>query len=262
MKISKKKIIISKANLSEELHGAKVPIWKRYQLKVFGQSCFAKFLRYEIATLLFENLPGAMGYLFRKMSYSKFFKSVGNGVIIGKGVVFRHPAKISIGRDVAIDNYSMIDASGSGEHGVIIGDDVIISKNCVIQGKTGPLLIGDKTDIGCSTTLSSVTGIVLGRSVLIAGNCYIGGARYLSEETHRTMIEQGPYSLGPIKIGDDVWLGAGVIILDGVRIGNGCIIGAGAVVTKDLPDYAVAIGVPAHVIKMRNNNKDEDLINK
>lgn len=260
--MSKKKIIISKVNLSEQLHDAKNPKWKRYQQKVFGGGCFAKFLQYEIATLIFENLPGALGYLLRAWSYSKFLQRVGDGVIIGKGVVFRHPAKISIGHHVAIDNYSMIDASGSGEHGVIIGDDVIISRNCVIQGKTGPILIGNKTDIGCNATISSVTGINIGSSVLIAGNCYIGGARYLSEEIHRTMIEQGPYSLGPIKIGDDVWLGAGVIVIDGVRIGNGCIIGAGAVVTKDIPDCAVAIGVPARVIKMRNNNKDENLINK
>jgi len=261
LKVSKKKIIISKVNLSEQLHDANIPIWKRYQLKVFGEGCFGKFLRYEIATLIFENLPGALGYLLREWSYSKFFKSFGNGVIIGKGLVFRHPPKISIGHHVAIDNYAMIDASGSREHGIFIGDDVIISRNCVIQGKTGPILIGDKTDIGCNTTLSSVTGIEIGSSVLIAGNCYIGGARYLSEETHRTIMEQGPYSLGPVIIGDDVWLGAGVIVLDGVNIGRGCIIGAGSVVTKDLPDYAVAIGVPARVIKMRDDNKDEDLIN-
>lgn len=238
-------------NLSEQLHDVKVPKWKRYQLKVFGDDCFAKFLRYEIATSIFENLPGALGYLFRELSYSKFFKSVGNGVIIGKGVVVRHPPKISIGHHVAIDNYAMIDASGSGEHGISLGDDVIISRNCVVQGKTGPIIIGNKTDIGCNTTLSSVTGIEIGSSVLIAGNCYIGGARYLSDDIHRTMMEQGPYSLGPVIIENDVWLGAGVIVIDGVRIGKGCIVGAGAVVTKDVPDYAVAIGVPARVIQMR-----------
>ncbi|NEQ84957.1 MAG: maltose O-acetyltransferase [Moorea sp. SIO2I5] len=85
----------------------------------------------------------------------------------------------------------------------------------------------------------------------MAGNCYIGGGRYLSDRLDIPMMEQGVYSKGPVVIGDDVWLGAGAIVLDGVRIGKGCIIGAGAVVTKDLPDYAVAIGVPARVIRMR-----------
>ena len=55
----------------------------------------------------------------------------------------------------------------------------------------------------------------------------------------------------PIEIGNDVWIGANVIILDGVRIGNGAILGAGAVITKDVPDYAIAVGVPAKVIKYR-----------
>lgn len=61
-------------------------------------------------------------------------------------------------------------------------------------------------------------------------------------------------SVEPVVIGDDVWIGTRVIILPGVKIGNGVIIAAGAVVTKDIPDYAVAGGVPAKVIKYRNNS--------
>jgi acetyltransferase-like isoleucine patch superfamily enzyme len=61
------------------------------------------------------------------------------------------------------------------------------------------------------------------------------------------MLEQGLYSKGPVVIGDDVWLGAGVIVLDGAEIGTGAIVGAGAVVTKNLPNYAIAVGAPAAV---------------
>ena len=68
------------------------------------------------------------------------------------------------------------------------------------------------------------------------------------------MMEQGVYSKGPVVIGDDVWLGAGAMVLDGVQIGKGCIVGAGSVVTKNLPDYAVAVGVPAKILKNRKNN--------
>jgi acetyltransferase-like isoleucine patch superfamily enzyme len=74
------------------------------------------------------------------------------------------------------------------------------------------------------------------------------------EQVDIPMMEQGVYSEDPVVIGDDVWLGAGAMVLDGVKIGKGCIVGAGAVVTKNLPDYAVAVGVPAKILKNRKNN--------
>ena len=58
-------------------------------------------------------------------------------------------------------------------------------------------------------------------------------------------------AVAPVSIGNDVWIGGRVIILPGVNIGDGCIIGAGAVVTKDIPSYCVAVGVPAKVVRHR-----------
>ena len=65
------------------------------------------------------------------------------------------------------------------------------------------------------------------------------------------MCQQGYYEEKPIVIGDDVWIGGHVIVLPGVHIGTGAIVGAGAVVTKDVPDYAVVGGNPARIIKSR-----------
>jgi acetyltransferase-like isoleucine patch superfamily enzyme len=61
------------------------------------------------------------------------------------------------------------------------------------------------------------------------------------------------HSKGGIVIEDDVWLGVGVIVLDGVRIGRGAVVGAGAVVTKDLPPNSISSGAPARVVKMRGS---------
>ena len=254
MKTEKKKIPVPKIPLAEQLHKAEVSLLKRYQLKVFGNNRFFRFLKYEIATVMLGNISGGLGYALRTRFYHGLLKRAGKGVIWGKGVVLRHARRISLGHRVAIDDYGLIDAGGAGEQGVVLEDDVIISRNCVVQGKTGPVVIGNKTDIGCNTVISSVVGIFIGKFVLVAGNCYIGGARYLSERIDLPMMEQGVYSKGPVVIGDDVWLGAGVIVLDGVRIGKGCIVGAGSVVTKDLPDYAIAVGRPASVVKMRTDN--------
>lgn len=68
--------------------------------------------------------------------------------------------------------------------------------------------------------------------------------------------------LRPIKIGNDVWIGANVLILDGVKIGNGAILGAGAVITKNIPDYAIAVGVPAKVVKYRFDKREIDFLLK
>lgn len=251
MIVPKTRKLVSKIPLAKQLNNTNSSLLKRYQEKVLGDDRFIPFLEYELATFLFGNLSGSPGYLLRKWSYHRLFKSIGREVIFGKGIVLRHPQRITLGSCVAIDDYGLLDASGAIDEGMSVGDDVIISRNCVIQGKTGPVVIGDKSDIGCNSIISSIKGIFIGNSVLIAGNCYIGGGRYISERLDIPMMEQGLYSKGPVVIEDDVWLGAGAIVLDGVRIGKGCIVGAGAVVTKDLPNYAVATGVPAKIAKMR-----------
>lgn len=251
--ISDERQRLEKTPLAEKLGQSDVSLLRRYQEKTLGHSQLLPFLHYELANLLFGDVSGSVGYALRKIAYKGLFKQVAGGFILGKGIVIRHPNRISLGRRVAIDDYVLLDASGAGEAGIGIGDDVIISRNCVVQGKTGPVSIGHKTDLGCNVIISSGGGVVIGNSVLIAGNCYIGGGRYIADRLDIPMMEQGVYTKGPVVIEDDVWLGAGAVVLDGVRVGKGCIVGAGAVVTKDLPDYAIAVGVPAKIIKMRND---------
>ena len=79
---------------------------------------------------------------------------------------------------------------------------------------------------------------------------YTSGHKF--DRTDIPMMEQGNTDAEPVTIGDDVWIGRRVMIMPGVTIGNGCVIGAGAVVTKDIPPYSVAGGVPAKVLKSRN----------
>lgn len=248
--------IINKVALSEQLNQSESSLLKRYQMKALGTDDLGHFIQYELANFFLGNLSGAFGYVARKSAYKGLFKSTGSGMILGKGLVLRHPKKVTLGDRVAIDDYVLIDASGAGDDGIQLGNDVIISRNCVIQGKIGGISIGQKTDLGCNTILSSSGGISIGSSVLIAGNCYIGGGRYITDRLDIPMMEQGVFTRGKIIIQDDVWLGASSVVLDGVKIGKGCIIGAGSVVTKDLPDYAIAAGVPAKIIKMRTEAND------
>ncbi|EKV03210.1 acetyltransferase (isoleucine patch superfamily) [Leptolyngbya sp. PCC 7375] len=243
---------IEKTPLSEQLTQGSGSALARYQAKVLGNTQLLPFLIYEVFTFFLSDLPGTLGYLLRKKLYPMLFKDIGGGAIFGKGIALRCPGRITLGNGVAIDDYGLLDASGA-EAGITLGNNVIVSRNCVIQSKTAAVTIGDKTDIGCNAIISSSGGISIGNSVLIAGNCYIGGGRYINDRVDLPMMEQGVYTKGPIVIGDDVWLGAGAIVLDGIQIGKGCIVGAGAVVTKNLPDYAVAAGVPATIKKIRNS---------
>jgi acetyltransferase-like isoleucine patch superfamily enzyme len=243
---------VPKKPLAEQLHESQSSPLKRYWKKAPGNISFVRLIQYELALMFLGDLAGALGYLLRKQFYRPLFRKMGSGVILGKGITLRHPGKISLGDQVAIDDYVLLDASGVEGTYVHLGDQVIISRNCVIQGKSGPLTIGARTDIGCNTIITSpAAGIQIGQAVLIAGNCYIGGSRYIADQLDVPMMDQGIYSKGPVIIEDGCWLGAGVTVLDGVRIGKGSIVGAGAVVTKDLPDYAVATGIPARVVQVR-----------
>jgi len=246
---------VSKKPLGSTLHDENVSMLARYMDKAYGTRKPLPVLANELRVFLFGDLTGGAGYFFRKTFYGGMFKKAGNGVIYGRGLVLRHPAKISLGDRVSLDDDVLLDASGAGDEGVVIGDNVILSRNCVVQGKTGPVVLGEKADIGCNCIFTSASGIFLGKSVLMGANCYIGGGRYLSDRLDIPMMEQGLYSKGPVVIQNDVWLGAGVVVLDGVRVGNGCILGAGAVVTRDLPDYSIAAGVPARVIGTREGSE-------
>jgi acetyltransferase-like isoleucine patch superfamily enzyme len=93
-------------------------------------------------------------------------------------------------------------------------------------------------------------GVDIGDQSLIAMHCCILSSEH-TIPSRSGIIRNEPDILLPTKIGRDVWLGAGVTVLGGVTIGDGCVVGAGAVVTRDLPPYSIARGVPARVFGER-----------
>lgn len=108
--------------------------------------------------------------------------------------------------------------------------------------------LGDNSGIGIDCI---VTKAIIGKNVMMGPQVVFVGQNHGFERTDIPMIEQGSTPCEPVVIGDDVWIGYRVIIMPGVKIGSGVIIGAGAVVTKDVPDYAIVGGVPAKIIRMR-----------
>lgn len=156
------------------------------------------------------------------------------------------------------------------DHNVFIGERVVIYKandggavkfakrvhihrDTIIEtGTGGRLIIGSDTHIQPRCQFSAYKGTIrIGCNVQIAPNCAF--YPYNHGIAPGELIQKQPLqSKGNIIIDNDAWLGVGVIVLDGVRIGKGAVIGAGSVVNRDIPDGAIAAGVPARVVKMRN----------
>lgn len=112
------------------------------------------------------------------------------------------------------------------------------------------IAIGDRVFINFDTVIDGHGGVTIGNDVTIGPCCHIWTTNHVFANVQRPINLQG-HITAPIKIEDDVWLGASVMILPGVTIGKGSVIGAGSVVTKDIPSFSIAVGNPAHIVKRR-----------
>ena len=139
---------------------------------------------------------------------------------------------------------------------VHLGDGVTIHRDSWIHvltprlGHPAPqLVIGPFSSIGMGATISAAADVVLGRHVLLARNVYISDHGHAYEDLQLPIMDQGITEAKRTSIGDETWLGQNVCVLPGVQIGRHCIIGSNSTVTRDVPDYSVAVGSPARVVK-------------
>jgi acetyltransferase-like isoleucine patch superfamily enzyme len=134
---------------------------------------------------------------------------------------------------------------------VAIGADVWLRHHAELLVEGGRLAIGDGTYIGPYAVLNVHESLTIGRRCLIAEMVAIRDVDHAFADPSRPPADQG-YVVAPTRIGDGVWIGAKCSILKGVHIGDGCIVGANSVVTRDLPDGAIAVGAPARIIGWRH----------
>jgi acetyltransferase-like isoleucine patch superfamily enzyme len=165
-------------------------------------------------------------------------------------VVLRHPHKIRLGDGVTVDDLVLLDAKGTGNRGIDVGRGVFLGRGTILSCKDGDITIGDHGNFGFHCEVFSGSSVVVGRHGLFAAQAYLVGGGHQFDSPGVAVIEQ-PRSSRGIVLGDDVWLGAGVKVLDGVRIGSHVVVGANAVVNSDLPEGAIAAGVPARVLRSR-----------
>lgn len=231
------------------LEKGKSPIAK-YKELVIGLNDNLFLLKYELINIACSWIPGAFGVFLRSKLYPLIIKNTGRNVIFGSNVVIRHPRKIRIGNNVVIDDNCVLDAKGSSNRGIFIGENVFIGRNTILSCKNGDIEIRNNTNISFNCAIYSASSVEIEENVLVAAYTFFIGGGHTFTEKDKPVIEQESISKG-IKIGKNSWIGADVSILDGVTIGKDVIIGAGAVVTKDIPNSSIAAGVPAKVIKNR-----------
>lgn len=156
------------------------------------------------------------------------FKKLGDRVVFESGVLVFHPENISIGNDVYIGHQTIL--KGYYNSKLTIDDGTWIGQQCFFHG-AGNLQIGKNVGIGPGVKIIT---------------------SYHSEEGIIKPVLHSKILFEQVTVHDDSDLGVGSIVLPGVKIGKGVVVGAGAVVTKDVPDYAVVVGSPARIIRYRN----------
>jgi acetyltransferase-like isoleucine patch superfamily enzyme len=238
--------------IQKELFDERKSKRQRYAELVVGEPGLWPLIKYEIVVTFCAWLPGALGLFLRSLLYPLLLGRAGQGVTFGVGVVLRHPAKIRLGDNVVIDDYCCLDAKGTDNRGIDVGSRAFVGRNTILSCKNGDIVIDDDANLGFNVEVFSASRVRVGKKVLIAAYTYLVGGDHLYDRTDIPVLDQGRTARG-IEVDDHAWLGAHVVVTDGSRVGRDAIVGAGAVVVGDIPDFAIATGIPAKVVRDRRD---------
>jgi acetyltransferase-like isoleucine patch superfamily enzyme len=177
----------------------------------------------------YRNRGGLVQLATTRYKIWRYSIRAGTGCVIKRSAEFRITSGglVQLGNDVVIQDFAYVQLTKPSPR-LLVGNDVVIGRNNIIAVKN-LVTIGDFTRIGSDV------------QIIDHGHGF---------EKAR-LIKDQPALIGETHIGRDVWIGVGARVLMGVRIADGAVIGANAVVTRDVPEYAVVGGVPANIIKFR-----------
>jgi acetyltransferase-like isoleucine patch superfamily enzyme len=194
--------------------------------------------------LYLQRLVPIVGLVWNRMRFP--------GLWTGLRVEISGTRNLTYGKRVRIGEGTRIDLACRSR--LIIGDDVVTGRGAYLSAGTGgQQTIGDRTSIqdGCRIYGS----VAIGRGCIFAHNVYASaGTHTFDSVPHLPILEQECVAATPeqaIRVLDDCWIGANVVIMPGVTIARGCVVGANAVVTTDLEPYSVVAGAPARLVRKR-----------
>jgi acetyltransferase-like isoleucine patch superfamily enzyme len=214
------------------------PKWARFWMRFAGLSPLGRAATY-LAALFWAPHKGAQALAMMNP----------RGFIAPTARV--HHADVGLGANIFLSDRVLLYQAHNGGP-ITLGDRVAILRDSILEtGEGGSITIGAETYIHPRCQLNAyLAAIEIGARVLIAANT----AFYVHNHSilfGKPIMQQPLEYKGPIRVGDDAWLGTGAVVLGGVTIGEGAVIGAGSVVINGIPPYAVACGAPARVVKMR-----------
>ena len=203
----------------------------------------------ELLPFLLKDVPGEAGERLRGEWYGHILGEMGAGCRIGGSVTMHEPARLRLAEHATVEDQAHFDARGAG---IRIGPHAQVCFSSYLKDETpeGYIHVGAHSYVGAHSIIFGHRGVEIGDHVLLAPQTMIVPYQHNFGAKGRLIHDQGGV-MEKVAIEDDVYLGMAVRVLSGVTIGRGTVVGAGAVVTKNLPPYAIAVGVPARVIRYR-----------
>lgn len=194
--------------------------------------------------------------LIRGLFLKPFLKKSSGLLFVGRRVKVKHGYKIIAGKNLILEDNVSVNALS--ENGITLGDHVSIARDSILfctgviayRGKG--ISIGHRTGISARAYLAGQGGITIGNDVIMGPNVQIFSENHEFSDLSLTIKDQG-ITKQAVVIGNNCWLGGGSTILAGVTIGDGCVVAAGSVVTKSFPENSVIAGIPAKMVKNRED---------
>ena len=219
------------------------------QLVAGGYASTGNWLVQELLVTLISGMKGALGHALRMAFYPLAFPGFSRGSAIGSDVTLRCPRQMQLEAGVIVDDFVQLIGNSSQRTSISIGENTFLRSFVMLNSgpPDGSVRIGRNSTVGQSPIIYGNGGVDIGDHVMIAGQCFIVASSHNFDRADLPMREQGHSEQG-ISIADNVWIGAGCKILDGVSIGEGSIIAANAVVNRNVDPGTIVGGIPARVI--------------